>query len=121
MLGKRKEHPNGQKSDQKRRKFDEARDINVQTLNQAFIDGQLDVNQFVKAREYEIKALEDGLVAMRKTQSARAFQQVPRNMRRRTASHNVARVPRRLRDKAKAHVSLAAARGAGRSLNFVED
>ena len=73
-------------------------------MQQAFSDGQVDVNQFVKAREYEIKALEDGLMAMKKASSTRAFQHVPRNMRRRTASHNASRVPKRLRAKARDQV-----------------
>ena len=38
--------------------------------------------------------------------TSRAFQQVPRALRRRTASHNVKRVPRRLRARAKREVSM---------------
>src|ERR1700760_1980001 len=106
ILGKRRLHSNGAMSDPKRQKFDEARAISSQTMQQAFSDGQVDVNQFVKAREYEIKALEDGLMAMKKISSTRVFQHVPRSMRRRTASHNVSRVPKRLRPKARIHVSL---------------
>jgi ribonuclease P/MRP protein subunit POP1 len=105
-LGKRKMNSNGTPSDPKRRKFDEARAVSSQTVEQAFMDGQVDVNRFVKAREYEIKALEDGLMAMKKVSSTRVFQHVPRSMRRRTASHNVSRVPKRLRAKARVHVSL---------------
>jgi ribonuclease P/MRP protein subunit POP1 len=78
--------------------------INTQTLHQVFTDGQIDVNQFVKAREYEIKALEDGIKAAKHALSTRAFQQVPRDMRRRTASYNVKRVPQRLRATAKKQV-----------------
>ena len=36
----------------------------------------------------------------KKALSSRAFQQVPRDLRRRTASHNVKRVPKRLRARA---------------------
>ena len=36
----------------------------------------------------------------KKALSSRAFQQVPKDMRRRTASHNVKRVPKRLRARA---------------------
>jgi ribonuclease P/MRP protein subunit POP1 len=80
--------------------------IRAQTLDQAFEDGQVDVNQFVRAREYEIRALENGIRAAKHGLSTRAFQAVPRSMRRRTASHNVARVPKRLRSKAQKQVGL---------------
>ena len=36
----------------------------------------------------------------KKALSSRAFQQVPKDLRRRTASHNVKRVPKRLRARA---------------------
>lgn len=59
--------------------------------------GEVNIANFVKAREFEITALEKNMRDMRKSLSSRAFQQVPRHMRRRTASHNVKKVPRRLR------------------------
>ncbi|ETN40245.1 uncharacterized protein HMPREF1541_04521 [Cyphellophora europaea CBS 101466] len=62
--------------------------------------GEINIANFVKAREFEIKALEKNMRDMRKSLSSRAFQQVPRHMRRRTASHNVKKVPRRLRKRA---------------------
>lgn len=62
--------------------------------------GGLNVTNFVKAREFEIKALESSMQKSRKSLMARAFQQLPRHMRRRTASHNVKKVPRRLRKRA---------------------
>ena len=67
--------------------------------------GELNVASFVKAREYEINALEKSMQNTRHGLSTRAFQQVPRNMRRRTASHNVKKVPRRLRRRAEKEVS----------------
>lgn len=69
-------------------------------------NGEINVTNFVKAREFEIKALEDNMKAMRKKLSSRAFQQLPRHMRRRTASHNVKKVPRRLRKRATKEVGL---------------
>jgi ribonuclease P/MRP protein subunit POP1 len=63
-------------------------------------NGELDVSSFVKAREYEIRALESSMHASKKALTTRAFQQVPRELRRRTASHNVKRVPKRLRARA---------------------
>jgi ribonuclease P/MRP protein subunit POP1 len=98
--GKRKLNTNANQSEPKRQRIT----IPVQTLDQAFADGQVDVNQFVRAREYEIKALENGIRASKKELSTRAFQEVPRSLRRRTASHNVARVPKRLRVKARRQV-----------------
>jgi ribonuclease P/MRP protein subunit POP1 len=62
--------------------------------------GEVNVANFVKAREFEINALEANMRTMRKSLAARAFQQLPRHMRRRTASHNVKKVPRRLRKRA---------------------
>lgn len=78
----------------------EARTIAAQTKDKAYGDGELNVEKFVKAREFEIKALEEGMKKSKKFLSQRAFQSVPRDLRRRTASHNVKRVPKRLRAKA---------------------
>lgn len=100
-LGKRKNHPNGDRSSAKRAKHMDTRIINTQNLSQAFTSGQIDVNQFVQAREYEIKALEAGMRLSKSGLSHRAFQKVPRSMRRRTASHNVGRVPKKYREKAR--------------------
>ncbi|KAI9696688.1 MAG: hypothetical protein M1820_008062 [Bogoriella megaspora] len=92
----------------KRRKYAKARDarsIATQTSSKAFSNGELDVDKFVKAREHEIKALEDALIASKKVLRKRAFQGVPKDLRRRTASHNVKRVPRRLRERASREAS----------------
>ncbi|RMZ81360.1 hypothetical protein DV738_g2164, partial [Chaetothyriales sp. CBS 135597] len=62
--------------------------------------GELNIAAFVKGRQFEIKALESSMQKARKTLMSRAFQQVPRHMRRRTASHNAKKVPRRLRKRA---------------------
>ncbi|KAM3415662.1 hypothetical protein BST61_g9181 [Cercospora zeina] len=90
---KRKDPPtnaNNSRKENKRPRNDhrskqrDARVLTTQTSSKAFKNGQLDVDNFVKSREYE-----------------RAFQQVPRDLRRRTASHNVKRVPKRLQPRAK--------------------
>lgn len=73
-------------------------------LNQ---NGELDVGAFVKAREFEIKALETSMKGSKRALTSRAFQQVPIQLRRRTASHNVKRVPKRLRGRAGREVSSA--------------
>ncbi|KAJ9623043.1 Ribonucleases P/MRP protein subunit pop1 [Taxawa tesnikishii (nom. ined.)] len=78
----------------------DARTLATQTASRAFSNGELNVDKFVKAREYEIRALEDGLMRSKLALTQRAFQQVPRELRRRTASHNVKKVPKRLRKRA---------------------
>ena len=78
----------------------DARQVSVQTSGTAFGNGEVDLDKFVKAREFEVKALEDALIRSKKQLSARAFQGVPREMRRRTASHDAKRVPKRLRKRA---------------------
>ena len=85
----------------KRVKISEARQILTQTSDKALNqNGDLDVSAFVKAREFEIRAMGANMSGSKKALSSRAFQQVPRDLRRRTASHNVKRVPKRLRARA---------------------
>jgi ribonuclease P/MRP protein subunit POP1 len=106
---KRKDPPqsssNSQKSCSKGRavkrfKINDARSILTQTSDAALKNGDLDVQSFLKSREFEIKALQDGIQKSKGGRTTRAFQQVPRDMRRRTASHNVKRVPKRLQKRA---------------------
>ncbi|KAF6219596.1 hypothetical protein HO133_004065 [Letharia lupina] len=85
----------------KRVKTSSARNILAQTSDKALSkNGDLDVSAFVKAREFEIKAMAASMGASKNSLSTRAFQQVPKDLRRRTASHNVKRVPKRLRARA---------------------
>ncbi|KAH8886734.1 POPLD-domain-containing protein [Thozetella sp. PMI_491] len=86
---------------EKRVKLHEARRIAVQASDAALKDGQLDLQAFLNVREFEIKALEEGIRKTKAAAATRAFQKVPRAMRRRTASHNVKRIPKRLRAKAR--------------------
>jgi ribonuclease P/MRP protein subunit POP1 len=86
--------------DTKRAKTHDARAIISQTSDSALKNGELDVQSFLKAREFEIRALQDGMQRSKKSLTTRAFQQVPRDIRRRTASHNVKRVPKRLQNRA---------------------
>lgn len=108
---KRKQPPtasnNGRRH--KRNKLQDARAIASQTASRAFGNGELDVEKFVQAREHEIKALEKSIKKSRSALSTRAFQSVPRELRRRTASHNVKRVPKRLRARAKVEVRVLSA------------
>ncbi|DAA74310.1 TPA_exp: Uncharacterized protein A8136_3508 [Trichophyton benhamiae CBS 112371] len=86
----------------KRVKIQDARTLAVQSSDTALSKtGELDVAAFVAARQFEIRALEAGIRKSKNAATTRAFQQVPKNLRRRTASHNVKRVPRRLRARAK--------------------
>lgn len=89
----------------KRAKTYDARAIAVQSADAALsTTGELDVAAYVGAREFEIRALEAGMQKSKAALTSRAFQKVPRSLRRRTASHNVKRVPRRLRARAKREV-----------------
>ena len=108
---KRREHPTNARNDShKRPKTDhrarqrDARNLSAQTSSKAFRNGELDVDKFVKSREYEIRALEEGMARSKKALTTRAFQHVPKELRRRTASHNVKRVPKRLQPRAKREV-----------------
>ena len=82
-------------------KISSARTILAQTSDKALNqNGDLDVSAFVKAREFEIKAMEVSMGASKRSLTTRAFQQLPKELRRRTASHNVKQVPKRLRPRA---------------------
>jgi len=85
----------------KRVKFQDARNIRTQPSDAALDDGKLDMQKFLNAREFEIKALENSMRKCKAANATRVFQQVPRAMRRRTASHNVKRVPKKLRERAR--------------------
>lgn len=105
---KRKEPPASSNSrNAKRVKSNQARAILAQASDKALNqNGELDVSAFVKAREYEIRAVEASMGASKKFLSSRAFQQVPNELRRRTASHNVKKVPKKLRGRAAREVSV---------------
>jgi ribonuclease P/MRP protein subunit POP1 len=67
----------------------------------AYPNGEINVKNFLKSHENEIRSLEGAMKAAKKGLSRRAFQDVPRELRRRTASHNPQRVPKRLRVRAR--------------------
>ncbi|KAE8348808.1 ribonucleases P/MRP protein subunit POP1-domain-containing protein [Aspergillus coremiiformis] len=98
-------HPgaqNGSAAARKRAKTFDARTLAAQSTESALsATGELDVAAYLEAREFEIRALESGMQRSKAALTSRAFQQVPRSLRRRTASHNVKRVPSRLRARAK--------------------
>ncbi|CAO2651181.1 Nn.00g094780.m01.CDS01 [Neocucurbitaria sp. VM-36] len=67
----------------------------------AYPNGEINVKNFLKSHENEVKSLEHAMRAAKKGLARRAFQDVPRELRRRTASHNPQRVPQRLRVRAR--------------------
>ncbi|KAF2199653.1 ribonuclease P complex subunit Pop1 [Delitschia confertaspora ATCC 74209] len=74
--------------------------ISTTPSSKAYPNDEVNVACFVRAHENEIRALEAGIENAKKRLMRRAFQDVPRDMRRRTASHNPRRVPGRLRTRA---------------------
>ena len=95
---KRKAAPTTSNGSEPKRAKTSIRTILAQTSDKALdANGELDVGAFVKARENEIRKLEESLLSSKKVLAARAFQQVPRALRRRTASHNAKKIPKRLR------------------------
>ncbi|KAJ7134557.1 NUC188 domain-containing protein [Mycena epipterygia] len=105
MSSKRKEVEGEQQTgrDRKKQKLHDARTIAVQTnavasaSNAKRLPGAIDVEKFTEARRFETEAMHNGMKAAR----LRAWQSLPRHLRRRAASHDVRRVPLRLRDRAR--------------------
>ncbi|KAJ3180303.1 hypothetical protein HDU87_002182 [Geranomyces variabilis] len=65
----------------------------------------ISVVEFAEARAFEIRAMEKALEnSTEKSGVARVFQTVPRHMRRRAASHNIKRLPKRLHARAQAQM-----------------
>lgn len=60
----------------------------------------LNVATFISSREFELKQLQSAILKSKHSSSTRVFQSLPRKLRRRTASHNVKRIPKRLRQRA---------------------
>lgn len=86
-----------------------AQQILARNSDPAVVTGRLNVQDFVSARKAEIERLEASLGAAATQGKKRAFQTVPRRLRRRTASHNPERVPKRLRKRARMEASQDAA------------
>ncbi|SCV05319.1 LANO_0H04852g1_1 [Lachancea nothofagi CBS 11611] len=92
----------------KRQKVIDARTIRAEALsslpkaaNELSESGSmLKVSEFMASREFEVKQLQSAILKSKSTSSTRVFQALPRKLRRRTASHNVKRIPKRLRNRA---------------------
>lgn len=78
----------------------QAHRISTMPTATAYPNGEISLKSFLNSHQNEIKSLENAMCAAKKGLSRRAFQDVPREMRRRTASHNPQRVPKRLRVRA---------------------
>ncbi|KAF9584858.1 hypothetical protein BGW38_004904 [Lunasporangiospora selenospora] len=65
---------------------------------------RVDVIPFTEARAFEISAMHNAMEKSRSSAAQRAFQSLPRNLRRRTASFNLNRLPARLRERAQREV-----------------
>ncbi|KAJ6584902.1 ribonucleases P/MRP protein subunit POP1-domain-containing protein [Mycena capillaripes] len=113
MSTKRKESETGgeQPGQRKKQRLNDARTIAVQSNAVAGpstvgngvrrLGGAIDVEKFAEARAFEIDAMHKGMKAASAGANQRVWQTLPRHLRRRAASHDVRRVPLRLRDKAK--------------------
>lgn len=84
----------------KKAKLYNSRTIRSENHDPSFKDGVLTVPEFLSSREFEIKAFELSQLSTKASSSTRVFQSLPRSLRRRAASHNVKRIPKRLRNKA---------------------
>ncbi|RIB06529.1 hypothetical protein C2G38_2046720 [Gigaspora rosea] len=71
-------------------------DINVAN----YVPRTINVVDFAEARAFEINAMNDALERARQTRNTNVIQYLPRHLRRRAASHNVKRLPVRLRKQA---------------------
>ncbi|KAI5991699.1 ribonucleases P/MRP protein subunit POP1-domain-containing protein [Pisolithus orientalis] len=78
--------------------------ININFDSMKGLPATLDVERFTEARAYEIDAMEKAIKSAKDSSTHRAWQTLPRHLRRRAASHNVRRVPLRLREKARAEM-----------------
>ncbi|WRT66655.1 uncharacterized protein IL334_003614 [Kwoniella shivajii] len=68
------------------------------------LPGMIQVEKFAETRALEIHAFQTAIKVAAAQGSTRAFQSLPRHLRRRAASHNPRRVPKRLRSRAAAEI-----------------
>ncbi|ODQ81657.1 hypothetical protein BABINDRAFT_174282 [Babjeviella inositovora NRRL Y-12698] len=99
-MSKRPEIPGKPFYSAKKQRLFNSRTIRTENVDPAFSDGKLDVPSFMASREYEIRQLEHAQLRSKYSASTRVFQSLPRTLRRRAASHNVKRIPKRLRARA---------------------
>ncbi|KZT73935.1 POP1-domain-containing protein [Daedalea quercina L-15889] len=80
------------------------------------LPASIDVERFAEARAFEINAMEETMKSAQGTSTKRAWQELPRHLRRRAASHDVRRVPLRLREKARAEMDPQRKKALGRHI-----
>lgn len=78
--------------------------FDVRVLDLVSMPMTLDPEAFAKARTAEVMLLKKEIADGEFRGTRRVFQTLPRSMRRRAASHNIRRLPVRLREKALAEV-----------------
>ena len=79
----------------KRQKLSEMRSVDKQVVN--FDNAEIRIQDFVNARQAEIKALEKVITNSVSMVGQRVFQTLPKHLRRRASSHNIKRLPFGLR------------------------
>lgn len=84
----------------KKAKLYNSRTIRTESVEPSLRNGVLNASEFIASREFEIRAFEQSQLNTKSASSSRIFQSLPRTLRRRTASHNVKRIPKRLRARA---------------------
>lgn len=84
----------------KKAKLFNSRTIRTDLIDPNYKDGKLSVSEFLNSRSFEIQSLEKAKLKAKFAGANRCFQSLPRTLRRRTASHNVKRIPKRLRNRA---------------------
>ncbi|KAG6906953.1 hypothetical protein DXG01_011213 [Tephrocybe rancida] len=77
----------------------------------------IDVEKFSEARAFEIDAMHNAMKNASASSTSRAWQALPRHLRRRAASHDVRRVPLRLREKARAEMDPLRKKGLSHSIS----
>ncbi|KAF8225887.1 POP1-domain-containing protein [Tricholoma matsutake] len=133
MPPKRKNDAGDEKpSERKKQKLAFARTIAVQPVNTVSstqnaststlheglhrLPSAIDVERFAEARSFEIDAMQTAIKNASGSSTSRAWQALPRHLRRRAASHDVRRVPTRLRDKARTEMDPVRKKILGRSM-----
>ena len=86
----------------KKTRLYDSRNIKAQNNDASYDqkDTKLNVPEFLQSRKYEINAFELSQLKSKQALNSRCFQNLPRLMRRRAASHHISRIPKRLRAKA---------------------
>ncbi|GAA6020701.1 hypothetical protein JCM11491_000521 [Sporobolomyces phaffii] len=107
-------------ADKKRQRMREQRSIPVQghpprqggstASGNNLLPPTIEVEKFAQARAFEITAMQRAMKSAKEAGTQRAFQSLPRHLRRRAASHNIRRLPLRLRERARAEVPKDAAK-----------